>query len=287
MFLNIYFIPFLFQIPNSPEEWKRLSQEFDTAWNYPHCIGAVDGKHVHIRCPNNTGSQFYNYKGTFSIVLMAVADATYKFIYANIGCQGRISDGGVFRLTDFYKNLSENKLSLPLPVPLPGRTKVSPYVLVTDDAFPLQVHIMKPYAGCHDKGSPQRIYNYRHSRARRIVENCFGLLSSVFRVFRKPMEISVENAVTVTTTCIHLHNFLRNSETSRHLYSPQGSFDIDTQEGSTIPGSWRSVIESDTGMTPVKNIPRRNTQEAKDIRDEFMEYFMSDEGRVPWQDRYA
>lgn len=191
---------------------------------------------------------YFNYRGTFSIVLMAIADANYCFLYANIGCQGRISDGGVFRQTSFYKKLETDNLALPPPEPLPGSDKLSPYVIVADDAFPLQVHIMKPFAGYQEKGSFKRCYNYRHSRARRVVENTFGLLASVFRVFRKPLMQNVENAEIITTACIYLHNFLRKSATSRPLYSPHGTFDIDSRDGNIIPGSWRSVIQGDTGM---------------------------------------
>lgn len=230
---------------------------------------------------------YYNYKGTYSIVLMAVSDANYCFIYANIGCQGRISDGGVFRQTTFYKKLANNNLVLPPPELLPGSNKLIPYVILTDDAFPLQEHIMKPFSGNHDKGSCKRIYNYRHSRARRTVENTFGLLASVFRVFRKPLLLNVENAEIITTACIYLHNFLRKSSTSRRLYSPPGTFDSETRDGNIIPGSWRTVIQGDTGMVDLQNRARRSALEAKEVRDEFMRYFTSNEGRVPWQDLCA
>lgn len=230
---------------------------------------------------------FFNYKGTFSIVLMAITDADYNFIYADIGCQGRISDGGVFRETTFYKKLAKSNLVLPPPLPLPGRDKLSPYVILTDDAFPLQEHIMKPFSGYHDKGTCERVYNYRHSRARRVVENTFGLLASVFRVFRKPLMLNVENAEIITTACIYLHNFLRRSKTSRPLYCPQGTFDNETRDGNIMPGSWRAVIQGDIGMLHLQHRPRRSTFEAKEVRNEFMRYFTSDEGRVPWQDLYA
>ena len=36
---------------------------------------------------------FFNYKHSFSLVLLAVVDAAYKFIYVDVGCNGRISDG--------------------------------------------------------------------------------------------------------------------------------------------------------------------------------------------------
>ncbi|KAJ8880516.1 hypothetical protein PR048_016986 [Dryococelus australis] len=116
---------------------------------------------------------------------------------------------------------------------------------------------------------------------------CSPVDRCVFRLLRRSMEVGVENEVTVTTTCVYLHNFFRKRAISRHLYSPQGTFETDIQDGSIIPGTWHNVIQGDSVLKPMKNIPHRNPQEAKAIRDEFIGYFMSDEGRVPWQDRHA
>ena len=88
-------------------------------WQFPNCIGAADGKHIAIIHPYNSGSEFYNYKGFFSIVLLAIVDYDYKFIFADVGCQGRISDGGVYRNSFFYRATQENLLELPSDEPLP------------------------------------------------------------------------------------------------------------------------------------------------------------------------
>jgi len=116
---------------------------------------------------------------------MAIVDTNYCFIYVNVGCQGHISDGGVFRNTEFYTKLENDDLYLPQDEALPGRKILVPYMPVADDAFPLTRHIMKPYATVLNKGSLKRVFNYRLSRARRIVENAFGLLTSAFRIFQK------------------------------------------------------------------------------------------------------
>lgn len=84
----------MFQIPKSREEWKIIAQEFEQRWNFPHCLGALDGKHVKIIPPDGSGSYFYNYKGFHSMVLMAIVNANYEFIIAEFGTNGRISDGG-------------------------------------------------------------------------------------------------------------------------------------------------------------------------------------------------
>ncbi|XP_074030781.1 uncharacterized protein [Leptinotarsa decemlineata] len=81
------------KVPRSTEEWDCVEKLFNDKWNYPNCVGAIDGKHINIQAPANSGTEHYNYKGFFSIVLLAVVDANYNFKYANVGCQGRISDG--------------------------------------------------------------------------------------------------------------------------------------------------------------------------------------------------
>ena len=69
-------------------DWIRTADEFYERTNFPNCIGAVDGKHIRIRKPNESGSQFFNYKNFFSTVLMAVADAVYCFISEEVGAYG-------------------------------------------------------------------------------------------------------------------------------------------------------------------------------------------------------
>ena len=70
--------------------------KFEEKWNYPHCLGAIDGKHVVMQCPAKARSYYYNYKNTHSIVLMAVAGPDYECLYADLGTNGRVSDGGVW-----------------------------------------------------------------------------------------------------------------------------------------------------------------------------------------------
>lgn len=113
------------------------------------------------------------------------------------------------------------------------------HVFLADDAFPLTENICKPYSTDLNIGSPKRVCNYRISRARRVVENTFGLLASVFRILHKTIDLHVENTKKVVLACVYLHNFLRRSSQSLNLYSPPGVFDNeDIDTGRIIPGSW-------------------------------------------------
>ncbi|XP_057662272.1 uncharacterized protein LOC130897442 [Diorhabda carinulata] len=173
--------------PENASDWNIIAKQFHDLWQYPNCIGAIDGKHLTLQAPIHSGSEFFNYKSFHSIVLLAIVDASYNFIYANIGCQRRISDGGVFNNTSFKEQLDTNALHLPPPCPLPGRQLPMQYCLVGDEAFQLTVNLMKPFSGTYARGYKERIFNYRLSRACRVSENAFGILSSSFRVLRKPM----------------------------------------------------------------------------------------------------
>jgi hypothetical protein len=102
---------FFFQFPSSREEWPHIAKEFEIRWNFPNCLGAVDGKHVAIQSPPGAGSFYYTYKGFHSLVLMRIANASYEFTYISFETDGRISDGGVIACTDFFEKL-ENKKSI-------------------------------------------------------------------------------------------------------------------------------------------------------------------------------
>nr|CAI5838753.1 unnamed protein product [Callosobruchus analis] len=273
------------ELPTSTEQWLAISERFEKQWNFPHCIGAIDGKHVVLQAPIGSGSEYFNYKSFFSIVLFALVDADYNFLYANVGCQGRISDGGVFKNTSLWKKIEDGSLTSIKPRPLPGRQKDIPYLILGDDAFALNENVMKPFAGVHQKGSAERIFNYRLSRARRVVENAFGILSAVFRVLRKPLLLQPDRAKTIVLTAIYLHNFLRQSTSSRNIYTPRGTFDSE-ENGKFIAGTWRQECTSTESLLSLKKVPRKSPRSAQEVRNEIAEYMMND-GRVPWQNDYA
>ena len=151
-------------MPQSPEEWKAIAQQFADKWNFPHAVGSIDGKHIALRAPHKSGSVFYNYKHFFSIVLMALVDADYKFVYVDIGCNGRVSDGGVFGGCSLVEALNARLLNIPTREKLPGSDISMSYHIVGDDAFPLREDLMKPFP-FRNMNQEQRICNHRLSRA--------------------------------------------------------------------------------------------------------------------------
>lgn len=257
-------------MPQTPEEWLTIETGFRK--RFPQCVGAIDGKHILVQCPAHSGSEYYNFKNTYSIVLMALVDSDYRFIFADIGGQGRISDGGIFKNSLLWKKIDAGNLNLPLDHPLPNREKSVPYVFLGDGAFALHKHIMKPFSGSHNVGTKERTFNYKLSSSRVIVENVFGILTSVFRIFRKPIELDVEKAPLIIMTCILLHNFLRNSKYSRNIYTPPGIFDSDESCGD---GFWRQKETNSAGIRSIRQMPRRASMDVSEIRNEYANYFHS------------
>ena len=267
-----------FEPPRTVNEWLKISHYFEELWNFPHCLGSIDGKHVAIQAPPKCGSEYYNYKKFNSIVLLAVCDAKYKFTIIDIGDSGSHSDGGVFANSCFGRALNKNQFPLPPPSPIINGTESLPYCFVADEAFPLKTNLMRPYPG-HQLPDDKKIFNYRLSRARRIIENAFGILTARWRIFKRPINSTIENAKLYTNTACVLHNFLQNNYAEK--YCPPSL--VDSEKGGEITsGSWRG--ECTSNFTPIQQTASNNySRNAEKVRDQFKNYFTSPNGEVPWQ----
>lgn len=100
----------------SEETWKNAEGRFTQRWNFPNCIAAMDGKQIKIQAPPNSGSLYFNYKKYFSIVLLALVDANYKFIVVHVAELGKNSDGGIYSRSALAKRPEKNTLNIPGPI---------------------------------------------------------------------------------------------------------------------------------------------------------------------------
>ncbi|XP_050551873.1 uncharacterized protein LOC126911056 [Spodoptera frugiperda] len=201
------------------EKWTRIAMEFDEKWNFPNCIGAID----------------------------------------DVGSYGRNSDGGIMQNSIFGKKLTSNALDIPPKKRLPRTDLELPYVFIADEAFPLTTNIMRPFSSDRLTDEAMKIYNYRLSRARRIVENAFGILQERFELCQKGIQVQPKYIDNIILACTCLHNFII------------GGTSTESQSIASVSIN----LENDNNMN--------NALDGTTVREMFKDYFNSDEGSIPWQ----
>lgn len=130
------------------KKWDEVALCFWSKTNFPHCLGAIDGKHITLIKPCHNRSRYFNYKKIFFlIVLMAVVNADYKYFFVDIEAFGSCADSTVFQNSKYGKSLAANQLDLPDNRPLAGiESPAMPFVFVADEAFAVNEHLMKLYS---------------------------------------------------------------------------------------------------------------------------------------------
>lgn len=207
---------------------------------------------------------------------MALVNSNYKFIFVDVGKNGRCSDGGVIEHTKFYQQLQNETLNLPENDDTDENLN---FTFLADDAFALHNHVMKPYPGSNISHE-ERIFNYRLSRGRNVVENTFGLLASRFRVLHTAIHMSPDKIKLVVLAICTLHNFLRRTSTS---YASNITFDKeDTNTHEIITnGDWRNEAVNILEIQPITQ--RNSPANAKYNRNNYKQFY-NGRGKVDWQE---
>lgn len=163
--------------PRHQRNGRKLPGSSMRDGNFPHTFGALDGKHVATKCHCSGGSRYYNYNGFNSFLLMAFVDAEYKFLNMDIGAHDCSSDGGVFHDIPLREAVESNCDGMPDLEPLPNDDNPLLFFIMRDDAFVLWPWMIKPYPHWN-MSMEDRIFNYRLSRACRVIENAFGIIAN-------------------------------------------------------------------------------------------------------------
>lgn len=215
---------------------------------------------------------------------MATCDAFYKFSMVDIGSSGSLHDSQVFKESSFGNLLMRKQLPIPQRKVLPQTSTSLPCFLVADEAFPLHENIMRPYPGAR-LPVEMKVFNYRLSRARRTIENTFGILVQRWRILRGPIIADIATAELIVQATVALHNFLQCEEEylpdNERKYCPTGYVDVEGPNGEVVMGQWRSdrnILQS-VGRIGANNSARY----VRGNRDILKTYFMSPIGSLPWQ----
>lgn len=159
------------------------------------------------------GSEFFNYKKSFSVILLTLVDAFYKYIIVDVGSFGKNSDGAFYLILKWAK-LSNAIHLMFLQIKIYQEQIKASYVIAGDEAFLFKTYLMRPYPGKQLDDNEKRIYNYRLCRARRVVENAFGILTPIFRIYQRRLQSKPENVDwIILATCV-LHNYIKDSDES-------------------------------------------------------------------------
>ena len=179
-----------------------------------------------LKKPKNTGALYHNYKGFFSVVMLALVHGQYKFRWVDAGTAGSCSDAQIFDACQLKMKIDDGSISFPDPAPITQGGRDVPYFILADDAFALKTWLMKPYIR-RMLTSEERIANYIISRGRRFLKDAFGILVSRFRAMMTSIELPPETVREVIFTCVVLHNILRSQYQGRHGGQQPGDDDDD------------------------------------------------------------
>jgi len=126
----------------------------------------------------------------FFVVLMAVADTNYRFVYVDIGSYEKDCDSTNFKLSTLWTSIQTNMLELPIERPLSGTEGPNvPHFVVGDEGFALNRNILRPF-GKSSLSVKKRVHNYCLCRARGFVDCAFGILSNKWRTSQRPLNVS-------------------------------------------------------------------------------------------------
>lgn len=213
-----------------------------------------------------------------------MAGADYKFLYLDVGAYGSEGDANIFACSEFGQAVLNDGLDFPEHATI-GNAKV-PFFFIGDDAFPLSMRILKPYGGKTKLTEEEAIFNYRLSRARRCVENAFGILCSKWLCLKRTLFCSPDRAQKIIVACCLLHNYLL---TTTESYCPKFYGDYINDDGALVEGEWRMQIsqtsERSMFFADLHAFRGRQSEIGKQIRDTLKNYVNSPEGAVEWQRR--
>lgn len=196
-------LPQYIQLPQA-DALKEVISSFASDYGFPQCAGAVDGTHIPISSPQECPADYYNRKGWHSIIMQGTVNNRGLFIDVYVGWPGRVHDARVFANSSLYKKGCDDKLFPSLVKRIGG--KDVPIVLLGDPAYPLLDWLMKAYPDNGHLTRQQKMFNYRLSRARVVVEHAYGRLKGRWRCLLKRLDVDVCDVPELVAACCVLHN---------------------------------------------------------------------------------
>ncbi|XP_076284648.1 LOW QUALITY PROTEIN: uncharacterized protein LOC143211103 [Lasioglossum baleicum] len=271
---------YLFQMPTTPEDWKLVSNEFEAIYKIKNCVGAIDGKHVAIEKPPNFGSTYYKYKHFYSIVLLAVVSAKKKFLMVDVGTNGRISDGGVMFHSKFGEQLNSRcgawrrvsataRMRCALGVlPIRANLRSERRKLVVTQVPSLlrqslqtgELNLPPPSPMPHSSGNFPFVF---------VADEAFSLHTNVMKPYAKK-DLNHEKQVVSNQIMSSARSVVENT-----FGILVARFRVLLTTMNLDPNNIGETITMD--RCPLSQIQQRTTSQAKTVRDNYAEYYYSQE----------
>lgn len=226
---------------------REIVNGFRDDLGFPQCAGAVDGSHIPIISPQECPADYYNWH---SIILQGTVDHRGRFIDAYVGWPGRVHDARVFANSSLYQRGQSGSLFPDWKEQI-GETDI-PLVLLGDPAYPLLPWLMKAYPNNGHLTREQKRFNYHLSKARVVVEHCYGRLKGRWRCLLKRLDVDIRNVPEVVAACCVLHN-------------------VCEIHGEEFSDEWLEGVESESGSAAAT--PAQPQDSAVSIRDALMSHF--------------
>ena len=193
-------------MPKTTKDFEEKMLDTEELWQFPFSWASVDGCHIPIKCPpggKESCKEYHNFKNFYSVVLMAMVDAKYRFVWGSCGFPGNSHDSVILQSTSLWQQI-KNGVFLPAFTNKLHGTSIPP-LIIGDSAFPFEEWLMKPYTNSVLLPR-QRYFNYRLSRARMVIEGAYGHLKGRWRILMRKSESHHQEVKMFTLACMVLHN---------------------------------------------------------------------------------
>ncbi|XP_075530160.1 uncharacterized protein LOC142563494 [Dermacentor variabilis] len=175
---------------------------------------------------------------------MAVVYSDCKYTLIDVGAEGRLSDGGTFKNSEFGRALTQADLDIPSLSWLPGSATNAPYAIVGDEAFQLREDFLRHYPA-RQLDDEKRFFNYRLSRARRCAENAFGITAARWTILLRTIHLKPKNVDFVIKAACILHNFLTVHNPQSHKFTDtEDSFGVSLPPCSLGPNGCHKITQT-------------------------------------------
>lgn len=263
--------------PDTQEEWLEISDKFQEDFGFPHCLGALCYRRLHIMGAKSSQKQ--------CAVLFAVVKSDYSYSMVDVQLYDDQHDSKVFAkstIAEYFMH-PDDRVPGEKHVVVGDRNCKLPFVLLGEQQFPLQPWLSRKYSSTTTSGHAplHKLYNKQFQKVHSVADNALGVMYSNFQVLRGLLRGNVELMTSVLKACCALHNFLLAEDCQ--VYKPVGMVDADTRDES---GTWRTDGREYGGKLllhkqDIEGTTRRGSADTCNTRTKFAQYlFISEEDSI-------